>query len=81
MEQYWCLRWLEQEGVRDIDALVLRENLVRLEGLPLTLRVSSLPELAAGSRVRLALDSLDLLERAIVCSWRATLRDGAAQTY
>jgi hypothetical protein len=40
-----------------------------------------LPELAAGSRVRLALDSLDLLERAIVCSWRATLRDGAAQTY
>jgi len=44
METYWSLRWLLQEKVRDIDATVLRENLVRLEGLPLFVRVSSLPK-------------------------------------
>jgi exoribonuclease-2 len=73
MESYWSLRWLQQEGVTQIEASVLRENLVRLAGLPLTLRVSSLPELASGTRVRLEVKELDLLERTIVCIYRDTL--------
>lgn len=77
MEQYWCLRWLQQEQAKETDAGVLRENLVRLERLPLVLRVNSMPELPAGSRVRLAIESLDLLERGIVCTWRETLSPSA----
>jgi exoribonuclease-2 len=73
MESYWSLRWLLQEDLREVDAVVLRENLVRLEGLPLVTRVSSLPELASGARVRLALKSVDLLEPALDCSYRETL--------
>ncbi len=73
MENYWCLRWLEQEGMRDTGAVVLRENLVRLEGLPLTLRVPSLPVLDAGTRVRLAIENIDLLERSVACVYVETL--------
>ncbi|MDA1118581.1 MAG: RNB domain-containing ribonuclease [Proteobacteria bacterium] len=73
MENYWCLRWLEQEGMRDTGAVVLRENLVRLEGLPLTLRVPSLPVLEAGTRVRLAIEGIDLLERSVACVYVETL--------
>ena len=73
MEQYWSLRWLLQEKVDSISALVLRENLVRFDGLPLTTRVASLPALDPGTRVRLELKSVDLLERSLACIYRETL--------
>ena len=73
METYWSLRWLMQEGVKELAATVLRENLVRAESLPLVFRVSSLPEVAAGTRVRLSVKSIDLLERTIECIYRETL--------
>ena len=73
MEHYWCLRWLEQEGIAETEATVLRENLVRFERLPLAVRVPSLPDLEPGTRVRLALDKPDLIERTVACTWRETL--------
>jgi len=87
METYWSLRWLLQERVTEVQAKVLRENLVRFERLPLALRVPSLPELQPGTRVRLALQEVDLLERSVSCAYRATLggedtalaADGAVQ--
>lgn len=62
MERYWCLRWLRQEGESMVAARVLRDNLVRLEHLPLVLKVSSLPGLDRGTRVRLEVERIDLLE-------------------
>ena len=62
MERYWCLRWLQQENIEQTDALVLRENLVKLCDIPLVFRVPSLPELPANARVRLAIVSLDLID-------------------
>jgi len=79
MEHYWCLRWIEQERqarqarVVELEAVVLRENLVRFERLPLALRVPSLPELEPGTRVRLALEAPDLIERSVACTWRETI--------
>ena len=73
MEHYWCLRWLGQENVTEAVAVVLRENLVRFERLPLALRVPSLPALDPGARVRLSLEAPDLLERTVACAWRETL--------
>ena len=62
MERYWCLRWLAQEGVSSIAAVVLRESLVRLEDIPLVLKVPSLPALNPGQRVLLQIEAIDLLE-------------------
>ncbi len=79
MEHYWCLRWLAQERqarngqMLEADGMVLRENLVRFERLPLAVRVPSLPELEPGTRVRLAIDAPDLIERTVACTWRETL--------
>ena len=62
MENYWCLRWLRQRQESAVTARVLRESLVRLEHLPLVLKVPSLPALDRGARVRLAIESIDLLD-------------------
>ena len=62
MERYWCLRWLLQENVQQIDALLLRENLVRLSGVPLAGRIPSIPELPANTMVTLEMGEIDLLE-------------------
>ena len=69
--------------LRNSDGSVLRENLVRLDGLPLVVRVPSVPDIAAGTRVRLAVKSVDLLERVIDCTYRETLpgsRSALAET-
>ncbi len=73
MEDYWCLRWLLQERVTSIEATVLRENVVRLDRMPLTQRVPSLPVLEPGVRVRLELGEVDLLELTLACTYRETL--------
>lgn len=68
MERYWCLRWLLQAGLSEANGRVLKESLVRLEEIPLVLRIPSLPDLAVaprGARVRLSLDGIDLLDAEI----------------
>lgn len=61
MERYWCLRWLQQEKVQQIEATLIRENLVRFIGIPLVGRVPSIPELPANTLVTLAIGEIDLL--------------------
>jgi len=61
MERYWCLRALLQAPPAALTAHVLRESLVRLSELPLTLKVPSLPATPPGSRVVLGLEAIDLL--------------------
>jgi exoribonuclease-2 len=78
LEHYWCLRYLEQERLSEVDAVVVRENLARFERLPLSVRVPSMPELAPGTRVRLEIVNFDLLERSLDCRWRATDGQSAA---
>lgn len=77
METYWCLRWLLQEDLHSVEAVVLRETLVRVDGLPLTVRVSTLPDLEPGTRVRLETGEVDLFERTVRFTYRETL--GRAQ--
>lgn len=61
MERYWCLRWLAQEGVSEVVAQVLKENIVRCEEIPLVMKANGLPTLERGARVRLAIPEIDLL--------------------
>jgi exoribonuclease-2 len=67
MERYWCLRWLQQQGIHDASASLIRENLIRIDGLPLVLRMHGAPTLDAGSRVRVAFSDFDLLDIEVDC--------------
>jgi exoribonuclease-2 len=63
MERYWCLRWLKQESQRIVDAVVLKDQMLRLTEIPLVIQMSSLPTLARGAQVKLELldgDEVDL---------------------
>ncbi|HUQ26200.1 MAG TPA: RNB domain-containing ribonuclease [Burkholderiales bacterium] len=80
MEDYWSLRWLVQEGVTAAPAVVLRESLVRFEGLPLVARVPSLPALDPATRVMLDIKAVDLIERSVSCMFREVLGTEASES-
>lgn len=61
IERYWTLRWLQQHDVRELDAATLKDGLVRAETLPLVFRAVGCEPLPRGTRVRVALKSLDAL--------------------
>jgi exoribonuclease-2 len=62
MERYWCLRWLLQENIQTTTAQVLKENLVKLDRLPLITRITSLPEMAPETSIEIEISQIDLLE-------------------
>lgn len=63
MERYWSLRWILQEGLEEIEAIVVKGDLVRIDRLPFMQRVPGLPEdLERGTKVRLAISSCDLVD-------------------
>ncbi|MEP7069271.1 MAG: ribonuclease catalytic domain-containing protein [Usitatibacter sp.] len=62
LERYWCLRYLMQEGIGSADAVVLREELVRIDGMPLVCRAIGLPAVVPGDRVRVDFGEIDLWE-------------------
>ncbi len=61
LERYWCLRWLQQERVTHIGATVLREEVVRLDHLPLVQRLAGAPALVRGQRIELDVLAIDLV--------------------
>jgi exoribonuclease-2 len=81
MERYWSLRWLMQEQVGTVDGLVLmRENLVRLEPIPLVQRVPSLPAtVTPGQRVELAVGAVDLLDLTLDLEFRSVINPTGCQ--
>lgn len=63
MERYWSLRWILQEGLKEIEAIVVKGDLVRIDGLPFMQRVPGLPEdLERGRKVRLRILGCDLVD-------------------
>lgn len=72
IERYWCLRWLQQQGISTIQASVLRDDLVRLEGVPLVTRVAGMPDLERGHIVTLDIMGMDELSLELDCRLRET---------
>jgi len=62
MERYWCLRWLDQQAIRRMQATVLKADLLRLDGVPLVARVPGLSALTRGRCVELDILGQDLLD-------------------
>jgi exoribonuclease-2 len=67
------------ESLREllVTAIVLRENLVKLNDIPLIFRVPSLPELPANTRVQLAIGEIDLLDLNVQTRFVAKLEEVA----
>lgn len=61
MERFWTLRYILQQGIRELEATVFKEGLARADTLPLVLPVLGAADLPRGSRVRLKLGEIDLI--------------------
>jgi len=61
MERYWTLKYLQQQGLRELEATVFKEGLARADTLPLVLPVLGAADLPRGTRVRLKLGEIDLI--------------------
>ena len=88
MERFWTLKYLQQQGITEIDATVFKDNLVRADELPLVLPVLGANGLPRGARVRVKLGAIDevtldvngtLLARLDAPSESGTAATGAAE--
>lgn len=61
MERFWTLRYLQQEGLQELEATVFKENLARADNLPLVLPALGTADLPRGARVRLRLGEIDAI--------------------
>jgi exoribonuclease-2 len=78
MERYWCLRWLGQENARQVEAVVLKDEVVRLVDIPLIIRLPGMPQVARGAQVKLDIlrwDEVDLSVEARLLEMLATSID------
>lgn len=61
IERFWTLRWLEQNGITELEAAVMKDGLVRADTLPLVFRVGGTESLPRGAKVMARITGLDLL--------------------
>ncbi len=79
IERYWSLRHLQQNGIVELDATVMKDGLVRADTLPLVFRAVGAEQLARGVAVRVRVGAIDLLTLDVAASVVARLdvRGGA----
>ncbi len=78
LERYWTLRWIEQQQLRELEATAMSNGLVRADALPLVFKAVGCEGLPRGTRVRVALKSLDALTLEVHAALLARLGDGAS---
>ncbi len=61
MERYWTLKHLQQNAITELDATVIKDQLVRADTLPLVLPVLGAEGLPRGAHVRVRLGAMDLI--------------------
>ncbi len=59
IERYWTLKYLQQQGITELTASALKDNLVRADELPLVLGAAGAQGLPRGARVRVRIGSID----------------------
>ncbi len=81
LERHWCLRWLQQENVTEITANVIRDDLARLNGLPMVVKAPSLPPgLASDTVVRFTLSNIDLLSLELHAEYAGTVEAASVES-
>lgn len=62
MERYWCLRWLGQHSSRQVEAVMLKDDVLRLADIPLVIQMPGVRH-ARGTQLKIELigwDEVDL---------------------
>jgi len=65
MERLWCLRWMTQQGFGRTEAVVVREDVVRLARAPFYFRLPGMPALASGRRIVVDLSEHDEVDLSV----------------
>lgn len=78
MERYWSLRWIEQEGVKQLEAVVVKDDLVRFDGLPFMQRIPGLPEFERGQKIVIDVIALDYVELVLEAKLREVKNEKSA---
>ncbi len=78
MERYWTLHYLEQEGIREADAEVLRDGAVRFAELPLITPLAGAEAHPRGTRVRLQVMGVDYITLELRCRLLHVLQQEAS---
>ena len=74
---YWTLQYLEQNGIKELDAAVMAGGLVRADTLPLVFRALGADGLPRNARVRVRINGCDLLTLDVHASVAARIDDPA----
>ena len=59
MERFWTLKYVQQQGITELDATLFKDGLVRADNIPLVLPVMGAQGLPRGARVRVKLGAID----------------------
>lgn len=65
MELYWTLRYLAQENIQELDAVIIKDGLARANDLPLVLSIVGGPQAQRGDQVKLKITMVNELLLAI----------------
>jgi exoribonuclease-2 len=77
IERYWSLQFLLQNKITELDAAVMKDGLVRADGLPLVFRAVGAEPLPRGAKIRVRVGAVDLLTLDLSASVIARLDAGA----
>ena len=74
MERFWCVKWLLQTDQSEFEAEVLRDNLVRLDSIPLVCKADKLPQNNIGQRVLIKVLEINIFDNFANAEWIETIQ-------
>ena len=80
IERFWTLRWLQQNNVTELDAVALKDGLVRADTLPLVFKALGCEALPRNAHVRVRITGIDLLTLDLHANLASRLDDAPAAT-
>ena len=78
IERFWTLRYLQQQGITELDAAVMKEGLVRADTLPLVFKALGCESLPRGTHVRVRITGIDEMTLDLHASLQTRLDDVVA---
>jgi exoribonuclease II len=80
IERYWTILHLAQQGLTELDAVVMKDGLVRADNLPLVFKALGCEPLPRGAHVRVRITGTDALTLEVHANLLARLDEAAAST-